>query len=372
MSIAAYLTATLHGNAPPWPAESETFAQQFLQFATQHGIAPLLNHLCAEQQLGEKWPEAVRQPLKAAARQEAIIELLRQQNLSQLLEKMQQQAIHPILLKGAALSHTHYPTTGLRPRCDTDLLIPKEAQPTLFALLREEGYQSLFQANSDYHSSQASFSKKGRGNLTHAYDIHWQISNTTTRFNQRMNYATITQRALPIPELGSNARTLNPADALLLACFHRAGHLAFSGERLIWLYDIHLLASTLTNSEWQTVIDQAKELEIGEILRDALQKSQQWFNTSIAQQRFDALAQLPDQEPSAVLLHQHGITGRRARAFFELKTATRLRDKTRYILQNIFPSVSYMKWRYGIQQGYKLPLYYLYRLALSFRVLIGR
>ena len=33
--------------------------------------------------------------------------------------------IHPLLIKGTPLSYSLYPTSGLRPRCDTDFLIPQ-------------------------------------------------------------------------------------------------------------------------------------------------------------------------------------------------------------------------------------------------------
>ena len=45
-----------------------------------------------------------------------------------------------------------------------------------------------------------------------------------------------------IPDIGSHAYGLGIADAFVLACMHRNGHLAQGEpERLIWLYDIYLM-----------------------------------------------------------------------------------------------------------------------------------
>jgi len=49
---------------------------------------------------------------------------------------------------------------------------------------------------------------------------------------------------------GLSSRSGRP---LLLACMHRAAHLGVDGpegNRLIWLYDIHLLASALSPAQW--------------------------------------------------------------------------------------------------------------------------
>ena len=50
--------------------------------------------------------------------------------------------------------------------------------------------------------------------------------------------------AISVPALGPEARGLSAPHAFVLACVHRVAH-HDSSERLIWLYDIHLLASAM-------------------------------------------------------------------------------------------------------------------------------
>jgi hypothetical protein len=81
------------------------------------------------------------------------------------------------------------------------------------------------------------------------------------------SYEELRARAQPLPELAPQAFAACPVDALLLACMHRCGHKQapyyvdgvahYSGDRLIWLYDIHLLAVKLTSVEWHQFIDRA-------------------------------------------------------------------------------------------------------------------
>ena len=48
-------------------------------------------------------------------------------------------------------------------------------------------------------------------------------------------------------------RGLSPVHALLVACIHRVAHHRGT-ERLIWLLDIHLLASRLEEREWTALV----------------------------------------------------------------------------------------------------------------------
>ncbi len=74
-----------------------------------------------------------------------------------------------------------------------------------------------------------------------------------------LDYGELAARAVPLPALGRNAHAIAPVHALLLACIHRAGHAnapyhvdgiaSPEGDRLIWLYDIHLLVGGMSAGE---------------------------------------------------------------------------------------------------------------------------
>jgi len=86
-------------------------------------------------------------------------------------------------------------------------------------------------------------------------------------------------------------RALADVDALLFACIHRTGHAnapyhvpgtdELAGDRLIWLYDIHLLFSRMSAAEQAEFAVRAAEKKIRAICRDALQRSAECFATAI-------------------------------------------------------------------------------------------
>jgi len=68
-----------------------------------------------------------------------------------------------------------------------------------------------------------------------------------------LSHDEIAERATPLPALGPDARAACGTDALVLACLHRAAHHRDS-EELLWLYDIHLIACSLSDADWTAAL----------------------------------------------------------------------------------------------------------------------
>jgi len=279
--------------------------------------------------------------------------------------------IHPLLIKGTPLSYSLYPTSGLRPRCDTDFLIPQGDFDTTAELMMQLGYQAIYDADVEFLSSQKTFTRQDRLK-SHAYDVHWRINNNSRSFSDELNYSYLLSTANAIPKLGSNAQTLNNVDALLLACFHRAGHFSHSGDRLIWLYDINLLMSAMDEHEFDLFYQKAKKMEIITICSDAILTAQDWFNTSLNESRLKRLNTLPESEASTAYLAIGRQAGIKNHALLELNGLSSMRDKFRYLTQKVFPPVNYMLWRYNTNRKYLLPLLYLYRLIYGMYIFVRR
>ena len=96
--------------------------------------------------------------------------------------------------------------------------------------------------------------KTSGGGFTHALDVHWRLNNAAL-LSERFTFAELAAAAVPIPALGPHAQGLGSVHALLLACMHRVAHLPEgNADRLIWLYDIHLLAQHLIDQQWQEIV----------------------------------------------------------------------------------------------------------------------
>ena len=178
--------------------------------------------------------------------------------------------------------------------------------------------------------------------------------------------------AKAIPRLGQNARTPDKVDALLLACFHRAGHFSHSGDRLIWLYDIHLLVVALDEYQFNLFYQKAKKMEIATICSDAILTAQDWFNTSLTEAMLERLKKLPASEPSTAYLTTGRQAGIKNHALLDLKDLSSLSEKLRYLYQKVFPPMNYMLWRYDTKRKYLLPFLYLYRLIYGVYIFVRR
>ena len=108
--------------------------------AEANGLAPLA-HFC----LGphrHAAPEATMQQLDALMLRHRLWHRERTVVLAEVLEAFQQASIDTIVLKGAALAWTIYPTPALRPMSDVDLLVPPAAARTAQVLLRRLRFET--------------------------------------------------------------------------------------------------------------------------------------------------------------------------------------------------------------------------------------
>jgi hypothetical protein len=368
------------GEIVHWPVHetvSETFSEEiFFQDVISQGMAPLLfRRLNSETRAN--WPELLLQRLHRVALQQAAFELFIERDLRQLLHAFAQDGIHPLLLKGTPLAYSLYPEPGLRPRCDTDLLIDEKDRGKTAALMRELGYTPLHEAQVDYINTQMSYTKTAQG-IRCCYDIHWQVSNCNRQFSQDFATGKIFEQAEPVPALGEHAQTLNKVNALIYACFHRAGHFSHSGDRLIWLYDIHLLCQGLTGQEGARFYERARELQIISLCADAIETTQYWFGT-ICPEPVQAVVkgkktETADgkHEPFAHLLGTSRSDGIRRQALLEFQGLLGWKKRVLYLLQNLFPPAEFMRWRYQEENKFLLPWLYLRRCLEGVMILLRK
>jgi hypothetical protein len=375
------------GETVPWPIHETacgTFSEEtFFQDVISQGMAPLLFRRLGSETRAS-WPEPLLQRLHRVALQQAAFEMIAEVDLCRLLTAFAQIGVRPLLLKGTPLSYTLYPESGLRPRCDTDLLILEQDRENVAILMKKMGYAPLHEAQVDYINTQMSYARKAAQGMRCCYDIHWQVSNCNRQFSQEFSSGKIFEQAEAIPALGENAQTLNRVDALIYACFHRAGHFSHSGDRLIWLYDIHLLFQALTGQEGERFCQRAKELQIISLCTDALRTSQHWFGTRYpeavqvvveekrAKQSSEKYDKYKSQEPFAHLLGSSRSDGIRQQALLELQGLPTWKKRLLYLFQNLFPPPEFMSWRYQERKKYFLPWLYSRRLLEGLLIILRK
>ncbi len=362
------LRCVFSGQNAPWPAELSV--EVFFQEIAAQGMVPLLFRRISKKE-GSGWPAELLTRLKETSLRQAVVELRLESDLRTLLQAFAEAGIQPLLLKGTALAYSLYPEPWLRPRCDTDLLIAEAEREKAEALLLRLGYQPmLVGTEAEYLGSQKSYSKIGPG-IRFSYDLHWRISNANRQFSRSFADEHLFASAVDIPALGGHARTLSKIDTLLYACFHRAGHFSHSGDRLIWLHDIHLLCLSLIDEEAETFCAKARRLEIITLCADAIAVAQSWFNTALSQPLTDLMQTKMEGETFSSLLRPGGRqVGIKNHALLELQGLPNWRERIRFLFQNAFPPPEFMRWRYS--KTSPLPLLYLKRFTEAVHIFLKR
>ena len=303
--------------------------------------------------------DRLRLPLFAAElRQAALVDALRTRELQAVLAALAGAGVHAMLFKGAALAHTHYPRPELRPRSDTDLVIPIDARDSVAAVLLRLGYRRPPEIDSGLAVGQFHFVKIDDVGLEHALDVHWRLSNVRA-FAETLTYDELVCDAVAVPALGPHAWTASQIHALLLACIHRVAHHADT-TYLLWLVDVHLLARSLTAADRNGFVALASAKRVRAVCARTLTLAQDALG-GLDAAWIDSLASSGVvEEPTA------RFVGGRLRQVDILKSdldATAWGSRMQLLREHLFPPASYMRERYPGWPSLLLPLAYARRIV---------
>ena len=362
--------ALLTGEATPWTAFGMT-PGVFLRACEDEGLTGLVHQRLSTQE-GE-WPAEVREAMAKAARGRTVTELLRQRQLIAALDALAAEGIYPVVLKGTALAHSLYKSPAARPRADTDLLIRRDQVDHVRRVLGRSGYAAPTQCDGELLFCQFPLEQTDEFGLVHALDVHWKIS-TQSVFADVLRFDEVAALATPLPALGRHARMAGPVHALILACIHPVMHHR-NAESLIWTYDIHLLASRLSDREFAAFAEHAVARRVSAICAHQLARARRWLGTRVPDAAMARLAAGEDHEPSAAYLQP----GRhwRDEMLASLRGLPRWIDRLRLLREVTLPGPSYMLRAYGVASSSLglalLPWLYCHRLVLGcWKVLAGR
>jgi hypothetical protein len=336
-------------------------ADDLLRFADAHGVAVLLHE-------SGGWPARWAEPLRQRAIAQAMWELQHQRLLAKVLQALAPHRIEPLIFKGTALAYGLYPNPAQRQRGDTDLLIPDSARAMVDETLRTLGYERLAAAPGELVSYQATYALQAAG-ARHALDVHWKINNAHV-LAELFTYDELRAQARPLARLAPGAWTVSPIHALLLACMHRCTHLQNpyyvdgqahrTANRLIWLYDIHLLAQQLDAQGWQAFFDAAAAKGLREVCVDGLREAHLRLRTACPA---DALAPTGASRREAPARYLFG--GAMRQQWMDFVALRGWQRRARFLRELFFPPASYMAAKYGGSHA-PLPWLYLRRAAGGF------
>ena len=336
--LAPPLRDAIAGRATVWP---ESVTEEEIGILDAHGM---LSIVYAYSRIGALRGEAIRA---------AATEALRLADLRDALAALEAHGVVPLIVKGTALAYSLYETPELRPRSDTDLLIAPDDLDAVRAALAPLGFTERLTSGDELGVRQRSFERVDRFGVLHADDVHLDIANPAL-VARALTYEEMRGRAMPLPRLAPNVLAPAIVDSLLYACIHRVVH-HHSSDRLMWLYDVHLLVERLSAAEREEFWARAAERRVITICRRTLEDARDWFGG------FDLAAAAPavtGDEPSAAFLDRER---RRGAVLKDELAALTWRQKLKRLRQLAFPPAAFMRQSFGTESRLALPLLYAWR-----------
>ena len=319
----ARFAAAIRGQAA-WPEDATAEETHAIE---EHGMLPLVY----------RWSRipALREPALRAAGLETI-------QAGVLREVLAVLPGTPLVTKGTSLAYSLYGSPDLRPRTDVDLLIDEGDLERVREAFHSIGFQETVSV-----IRQQMFYRIDSNRIMQSYDVHLDITNNATTAGV-LQYGELRARAMRIPAIDAFAPSHE--DALLYACVHRVVH-HYDVERLIWLYDIHLLYDVVDRDVFWA---RAKERRVVTICRHSILLAREWFGGDAGE-----LPAPVEGEPSRLFLDRD--RSRAALLAGDLAALKSWRDRLRVLGTLAFPSAEYMRQRFGVRSQVLLPAYYVWR-----------
>lgn len=369
-------------NTIDWAALTPGAWQQFVTAARQHGVAPLVCYRLQE----TGWPAAVPPAVQKALQQTFYYTTAQNTMIYYELERVLAafQDIPVIVLKGAALANTLYPHIGTRPMSDIDLLVPRNAlRESIQALQRLEYVEYVepvpeIAPGFNVHKLYEVCLQQQNVNTGSMIELHWQVvGGDTDRRVPPMNWFWNHTEAWFIKPRESHralaqdtgdAYELTPMANLLYLVAHLILQHGKTQPRLLWYYDLHLLITCYANTlDWTAIQEHAKAFHWDAALAIALKKTQQYFGTALPAYVVHKIAATNTTSLQDIAMREPSDLSRASRFTEDLLNRT-WRGRYSFVWGHLFPSRTYLCWRYQPDPPWLWPLYYPYRwytLAIS-------
>ncbi len=318
-----------------WPVEPVLGQVEWLEAAESEGVVALVDARIRAAPAGV--PEAVQRVFADAARAEVARLMVRQAEARRVLARLAVAGLPVLMLKGSALAYWAYPEPHLRSCADVDLLFASRDQAAAAAAaLAVDGY-SVHQHFGDSATREFLCQREQAGGRSVELDMHWGLSSAPV-FADRLAFDELLEQSIALPTLASNARGLGPVHAMMNACMHRASDLSNGGgEKLKWLYDLHLLMRGMDDGDWRALTALAVERGLAGVCADGLTEAGLVLGSALPGEVETALRSASGSEP---------LDPRRLRewGYFQRQNLRTLPDwpsRIRWIWQRLFPTADY-------------------------------
>jgi hypothetical protein len=289
--------------------------------------------------------------------------------LAEILNIFRRTHIKIWVLKGAALAWSLYPDPALRPSGDLDLLVLPDDIAQARRLLESLGYKCLgnrFEINREfYREEQFIHPKKARANCL--VDLHWNLHHPFGEA-QYCGIEKLLLHSWKIESSGLAFETLNPIDALIHAAVH-ATMIHGRDTKLIWIYDIALLAQNLrVPVDWLTLKERSMAWGARMAVEHALKLAGIWFGLQIPNQ-FNDFSCWPHPTQNELAAWSHAVNHDWLTILFKrfICNSPMSLKKAISLFQLFFPHPEIMRYFYPPSRDWLLPFSYIKRWHRWFR-----
>ena len=367
--IDRFLAAALSQDDVAWPTHwgPDPAGTEVMRRIAYHGISGLLsNRLRAL----HGWPLEVLARIRELSLAQAMWETRHRAVLAQLVGAFAEAGVRSLFLKGTGLAYDLYQNPAARARGDTDLLVARDQLQHARRVLTDLGFvvdPNVAGLSDDLHLQEI-WRLDHPDESRHDIDVHWQVMNSFA-LSQIIGVEACFASAIALPRLARRALTLDHVTMLVHTALHKATHLVspyfsdgqayYGGDRLIWSYDIHLLAQAFSENDWTHLLRVARKDGIAEVCLAALVCARDGLGTPVPGEVLDDLqAAVPEDRQSGFLLR----SGQLGRAWRDLHALAGWRSRAAYIHSRVLPPQAFVRAKYPELAGRPLFVLYLRRV----------
>jgi len=291
-----------------------------------------------------------------------------ERQLGEIVAAFKDEGVRILVLKGPALGRTIYPDAVLRPASDIDLLVRPDEFMKARKIFKRIDYQcksKIFEVFKDFHREEE-FISRTDSRVMHSVDLHWDLHQF---FGEKRGnkVEVIFQNAIEVKASDLSFETMHPVDALINAALHLIMH-HNQDMRLIWVYDIALLARSLVVPEdWEMLQEKSSEWGARLAVEESLKLAQILTDLQVPK-HFDNFSTWPKPAIDELTCMNNAMAkGENTDTLFNLLKGLYLSSsaknfkKITYIFKLIFPDLDYMRHWYPRYNGLLLPLSYARR-----------
>jgi hypothetical protein len=348
-----------------WDTSQEVDWVQLVYKAQDESLAPLMYWILSRSGNLSSIPKSARTILRASYYKTWAINQNIYKELEILARGFEEAAIPLVVLKGACYARTIYTDIGLRPMTDLDLLVPETALKQAAHIAESIGYEEIEPVGKPVRLMEMShhicMHKTSPPQIK--LELHKELV-AANSFLYAVPMGWFWEQTEPMVALSpkgqiDNLLMLTPPAQILYAAAHAMLEHGGMETHLLWLYDLDRLVRCYGGRlDWGKLLSQAKIFAWGSTLDAAFSKTVACFNTPIPEHVLSHLSGISDRNKRFVIRKQVRPTtdmAEQAQKLLSLKASARFR----YLLGIVFPTTTYIRWRFQPKTPWAIPAFYL-------------